>query len=128
MDRDRVAEWVSAYVEVWRAPGVERLGEVFTEDVSYLPSPWAPPVQGLDALALFWDSARDDGEEFEETSEVVAVDGETAVVRVSVEYLRPRPERWRNLWVLRFAADGRCAAFEEWPFAPRQPDGHQREA
>jgi len=31
---------------------------------------------------------------------------------------------WRDLWVLRFAADGRCSSFEEWPFAPGQPDGH----
>jgi hypothetical protein len=32
--------------------------------------------------------------------------------------------RWRDLWVLRFDADGRCTAFEEWPFVPDQPDGH----
>jgi hypothetical protein len=34
-------------------------------------------------------------------------------------------ERWRDLWVIRFDDDGRCVAFEEWPFAPRQRDGHE---
>ena len=41
--------------------------------------------------------------------------------RVEVVYAH---ERWRDLWVLRFDDDGRCRAFEEWPFAPDQPDGH----
>jgi hypothetical protein len=53
----------------------------------------------------------------------VAVDADTAVVRVEVDYERGRP--WRDLWVLRFAVDGRCRHFEEWPFAHDQPDGHQ---
>ncbi|MFC8799271.1 hypothetical protein ACFT2C_16170 [Promicromonospora sp. NPDC057138] len=56
-------------------------------------------------------------------AEVVAVDGPTAVVRVSVEY-GGSGSRWRGLWVLTFDEDGRCAAFEEWPFAPGQSDGH----
>jgi hypothetical protein len=57
------------------------------------------------------------------TSEVVAVEGEVAVVRAEVAYAATG-DRWRDLWILRFAPDGRCAAFEEWPFAPDQPDGH----
>jgi hypothetical protein len=57
-------------------------------------------------------------------SDVVAVDGYTAVVRVAVDYGEPVVSRWRDLWVLRFDADGRCTAFEEWPFVPDQPDGH----
>jgi hypothetical protein len=72
-----------------------------------------------------WEAERDGPEEaFTMTSEVVAVDGDTAVVRVAVDYGQPEPRRWRDLWVARFDADGRCTAFEEWPFAPTQPDGH----
>lgn len=54
------------------------------------------------------------------TSEVVAVDGDrdTALVRVEVHYGEPKPAEWRDLWVIEFAGDGRCRAFEEWPFAP----------
>jgi hypothetical protein len=29
----------------------------------------------------------------------------------------PRCRRGANIWILRFAADGRCAAFEEWVLA-----------
>src|SRR5207247_503163 len=54
-------------------------------------------------------------------SEIVAVDGGTAVVRVEVRYGNPVHQEYRDLWVIRFAADGRCAVFEEWPFWPGQP-------
>jgi hypothetical protein len=44
-------------------------------------------------------------------------------VRVEVDYAASG-DRWRDLWVVEFADDGRCRVFEEWPFAPEQRDGH----
>lgn len=125
MDRKAVEQWVSDYERAWRTPGTDSLAAVFTPDALYLASPWAPPMEGLGAIASFWDAERDGpDEEFTMASEIVAVDGQTAVVRVSVEYGAPGAAPWRDLWVLRFAEDGRCSWFEEWPFAPGQPDGH----
>ena len=84
-----------------------------------------PVVEGLAAIGVLWEEGRDGADEaFTMASRVVAVDGATAVVRVAVDYAEPDPRRWRDLWVLRFDDDGRCAAFEEWPFAPGQDDGH----
>jgi hypothetical protein len=105
MHRAAVEDWVRRYEELWRTPGTDRLGELFAPGAAYLTSPWADPVADL---AM--------------TSEVVAVDGATAVVRVAVDYATGT--RWRDLWVLTFDDDGRCRAFEEWPVAPKQPDGH----
>jgi hypothetical protein len=69
-----------------------------------------------------WEAERDGpGEVFRMTSEVIAVDGDTAVVRVEVGYGNPVRQEYRDLWVLRFADDGRCAWFEEWPFWPGHP-------
>jgi hypothetical protein len=50
---------------------------------------------------------------------VIAVDGEAAVARVEVAY--GNGSEYRDLWVIRFAPDGRCREFEEWPFWPGQP-------
>ncbi|KAB2350170.1 nuclear transport factor 2 family protein [Actinomadura rudentiformis] len=123
MDRDAVERWVAGYERAWRTPGAEPLAELFSPDVSYLPSPWADPIVGLSRLGPWWDAERDGPDEpFTMTSEVVAVDGDTAVVRIEVAY--QHDAHWRDLWILRFDADGRCARFEEWPFAPDQPDGH----
>ncbi len=126
MDRATVEQWVADYERQWRTPGVGQLAELFHPDASYRPSPWAEPIEGLDDIAEFWDVERDSAEEdFTMSSDVVAVDGRTAVVRVSVSYGDPDRSRWRDLWVLRFAEDNRCESFEEWPFAPGQPDGHE---
>ena len=125
MDRSRVESWVGRYERLWRTPDTHELADLFLPDATYLPSPWAQPVQGLAEIARFWDHERDGAdEEFTLVSEVVAVDGETAVVRVGVEYGRAGTEHWRDLWVLRLTPDGRCSSFEEWPFAPDQHDGH----
>ncbi|MGH9243890.1 MAG: nuclear transport factor 2 family protein [Acidimicrobiales bacterium] len=127
MDKGAVAAWVEGYERAWRTPGSDALRELFTPDASYLPSPWATAVTGLDELGSFWESAREGPDErFTLTSDVVAVDGNTAVVRTAVDYLSSETGRWRNLWVIEFGPDGRCTRFEEWPFAPGQPDGHER--
>jgi hypothetical protein len=125
VDRAGVERWVADYERVWRSPGTGALGDLFAPDARYLPSPWAAPVDGLAAIAAFWEGAREGPDEvFTMTSELVAVDGATAVVRVAVDYRDPGSSRWRDLWVLRFDETGRCVSFEEWPFAPGQPDGH----
>jgi ketosteroid isomerase-like protein len=125
MDRIAVETWVAGYERLWRTPGTDRLNELFVPDASYLPSPWAQQIEGLDAIARFWEAERKGpDEEFTMTSDVVTVDGRIAVVRVLVRYGVGESKAWRDLWVLGFAEDARCSSFEEWPFAPDQPDGH----
>ena len=123
MDQQAIEDWVAAYEALWRAPGTEMLAEIFAPEVVYLTSPWGRPVHGLQAVAELWEAERDGHDaQFTMESRVLAVDGATAVVRAEVEYAAGG--RWRDLWVLTFDAQGRCASFEEWPFAPAQPDGH----
>jgi ketosteroid isomerase-like protein len=124
MDRTAAARWVADYERLWRTAGTELLTEIFAPDASYLPSPWAQPLEGVEMIAEFWEAERRGAdEEFTMSSEVVAVEGSTAIVRVHISYAASgRP--WRDLWVLRLDPDGRCSSFEEWPFAPDQPDGH----
>ncbi|MGH9278837.1 MAG: nuclear transport factor 2 family protein [Acidimicrobiales bacterium] len=125
LDRESVTGWVTAYESAWRTVGTGKLSELFAPDVVYVPSPWARPLRGLGALSAFWQAERNGPDEaFALRSDVVAVDGRVAVVRVSVDYADPSSGRWRDLWVLRFDTDGRCTEFEEWPFAPGQSDGH----
>ena len=112
MDRTEVAQWVAGYERLWRTTGTELLAGLFTPDASYLPSPWAQPLKSLEAIAAFWEAERDGAnEEFTMSSEVVAVEGRTAVVRVLVKYGESGIRPWRDLWVLRLAADGRCSSF-----------------
>jgi ketosteroid isomerase-like protein len=122
MDRKQVTGWVAAYEHAWRTPGTEVLATIFTADASYLQGPYQKPLIGLPAIAGMWEDERDGpGEVFQMTNEVVAVEGDTAVARVEVRYGDPVDQEYRDLWIMRFAEDGRCISFEEWPFWPAQP-------
>jgi ketosteroid isomerase-like protein len=129
MERAAVQRWVEGYERAWRTAGTDDLARLFAPDATYLVSPWARPVEGLAAIRELWESQRDGADEaFTMASDIVAVEADMAVVRVAVAYGAPDGRRWRDLWVLRFDNDGRCAAFEEWPFAPGQDDGHGQPA
>jgi hypothetical protein len=76
-------------------------------------------VVGLPQIARMWEAERDGPDEvFRMSSEVVAVDGDTAVARAQVWYGEPVTDEWRDLWIMRFESDGRCRYFEEWPIPP----------
>jgi hypothetical protein len=121
--RDQVASWVTAYERAWRAAGTSGLGELFAPDAVYRQGPYNEPALGLPAIGRMWEAKRDGpGEVFRMTSDIVAVEGSTAVIQVEVRYGEPTREEFRDLWVMRFTGEGLCASFEEWPFAPEAPD------
>src|SRR3954453_21362100 len=113
MDATRVSAWVESYERAWRSPGTESLAELFEAEAGYRMSPYAETVRGLEAIGRLWERERQGpGEEFEIDHEVLAVQGDVGVVRLGVAYASGA--EYRDLWVLRFGADGRCAEFEEW--------------
>jgi ketosteroid isomerase-like protein len=118
-DRATVGRWLAGYEAAWRTPGTEGLADLFTGDATYLQSPYQQPVTGLPAIERMWEEEREGPDEvFALVTDILAVDGPTAVVRAEVSYGDPPHQEYRDLWVIRFAADGRCAWFEEWPFWP----------
>jgi ketosteroid isomerase-like protein len=121
-DRAAVTAWVAAYERAWRMQGTDMLAGLFTDDATYSMDPYGETARGLADIAELWERERVSADEsFTMTYDVVAVEDDTAVVRVAVEY-HERPRQYRDLWVIRFAGDGRSAAFEEWPFSPGQFD------
>jgi ketosteroid isomerase-like protein len=120
-DAPHVVAWVEGYERAWRTAGTAGLAALFTPDATYAMTPFDEPRRGLAAIEVLWDEERTGPDEpFTLRSEVVAVSGDRAVVRLEVRYGRPSDQLFRDLWVLRFAADGRCAEFEEWPFWPER--------
>jgi len=112
--------WVAGYERAWRAGDLDGVEVLFTEDARYRASPYEASLVGHEAIKGYW--LEDDDEVFTVTASPVAVEGRDAVVRLEVRYGDPVRQEYRDLWVLRFGPDGRCAAFEEWPFWP----GHGR--
>lgn len=124
MDRAGLLVWVSMYERAWRAPGTDLLDQLFAREASYRTAPFEQPYRGLSAIAAMWEAGRDGPDEvFTMSSEIVAVEDDTGVVRVEVQYGDPVQQTYLDLWVVRFAQGGRCLAFEEWPFWPRGARG-----
>ena len=119
---ERFGAWIAAYERAWRTAGTAPLRELFTDGASYRAGPFDEPLVGLDAIGGFWEAERDGPDEaFSLESEIVAIDGDTAVARAEVAYAGPPQRTYRDLWVITLEPDGRCSAFEEWPFSPERP-------
>ena len=119
VDRDTTDAWMAGYERAWRTAGTESLGDLFAADATYRMSPYEEPAQGLAAIERLWEEEREGPDEpFVVSHEVVAIDGEMVVVRVDVTYDRDHQPEYRDLWILRFAPDGRCREFEEWAYWP----------
>jgi hypothetical protein len=120
--RAHVAEWLREYERAWRSPGTDGLARLFSAQASYRLGPFEPLIEGLDAIAAMWEREREGpDEQFAMESEIVAVEGETAVARLEVHYAGPPAIEYRDLWILKFDQSGRCRSFEEWPFWPERP-------
>ena len=126
MDRDTVMRWVDGYERAWRSGDLDAVGQLFTEDARYRSSPYEEPEVGHAAIRAFW--LDDEGETFSVSAEPVAVEGRDAVVRLEVRYGDPVSQEYRDLWVLRFAADGRVEDFEEWAYWPGKPHSASEES
>jgi ketosteroid isomerase-like protein len=118
MDRDGVMRWVTGYEQAWRDGDLAGVDRLFTNDARYRTSPYAEPLVGHDAIKDFWLDDEDDV--FTADAWVVAVEGRTAVVRVDVQYGDPVEQEYRDIWLLRFADDGRVEDFEEWAYWPER--------
>jgi ketosteroid isomerase-like protein len=117
-----VSRWLAGYEAAWLAPGTEGLAGLFTDDATYLQSPYEQPLTGVDAIKRMWEDEREGPDEvFALGTEILAVDGPTVVVRVEVCYGDPPRQEYRDLWVIQLARDGRCTRFEEWPYWPGHP-------
>lgn len=122
VDRPAVERWIAGYEAAWRSPGTDMLAGLFTADATYLHSPYAEPVVGLERIGEMWEEDRRGPDEvFTMSTEIVALDGDVAVVRALVRYGEPVRQEYTDLWIVRFEATGRCARFEEWPYWPKRP-------
>lgn len=122
MDRRAFADWIERYEDAWREPGTLALAGLFTTDATYRARPYEPVAEGLAEIEAMWERERKGPDEvFAMRWELVAVEDDTGVVRLEVDYGEPLTQSYRDLWIVRLREDGRCCSFEEWPFRPSEP-------
>lgn len=118
MDRATVQRWLDAYVHAWQTYDPAEVGALFTEDAVYHYDPFGEPVRGCEAIVASWLENRDAAGTYQAHYQPLAVDGDVAITNGRSRYFEadgttPKDE-YDNIFLLRFAADGRCSEFREW--------------
>ena len=119
MNRSDLQGWLDRYVEAWRANEREPIEALFTEDAVYRWRPYGGDergARGREAIVESWLEEPDDPSGWEARYEAFAVDGDRAVATGVSRYAATddEPERtYHNVFLMRFAPDGRCSDFTE---------------
>lgn len=120
MDRTDVERWIEGYRRAWASDATDEIAALFTEDATYSPFPWPPDRawRGRDAIVEGWQGHGDSKLGWRFEHEILAVDGDVAVIKGRTFYDRtgdtPYEDAYANIWVVRLTDDGRASSFEEW--------------
>lgn len=111
--RETLTDWIEAYRRAWESNDPADITALFSETAEYRTEPFAEPWRGHDGIVAGWLEAADEpGETTFQWSPLVATT-ELAIVQGTTVY-GSRELTYSNLWVIRFAPDGRASRFTEW--------------
>ena len=122
MDRASVEQWMQGYLKAWASDEAEDIAALFAEDARYRPRPYQPAWEGREAIVSEWIARGDKDEEWAFAYEIAAVDGAVAVILGDTDYPDPDAQRYSNVWVIRFDADGRAVDFVEYWMRKPKPE------
>lgn len=113
---------MQGYLRAWKSDAPDDIAALFTEDAAYSPYPWPrdrEPWTGRDGIVEQWIGRGDSKIRWRFEHEIVAVDGDTAVIKGWTDYDREPgqaawDEQYANIWIIRFAPDGRAREFAEY--------------
>jgi len=114
MDEAGLRTWMEGYLRAWRSNDPAEIGALFSDDALYYTTPYREPWRGREGIVAGWLDRKDTEGTWEFSWEPVVVTGEgLGIVQGQTTYL-DQDQRYSNLWVMRFAPDGRCTEFTEW--------------
>lgn len=116
-DRAAIESWLSAYRHAWETDDPDDVAALFTEDATYSPWPFSKSWEGRDTIVAKWIERGDSKNPWRFDSEVLAVEGDTGVIKGLTTYLAHDDEAedaYSNIWVVKLAPDGRARSFAEW--------------
>ena len=117
MSRADFEHWLSDYRDAWSTDDPAQVGALFTDDATYSPSPFSKPWEGREAIVANWIERGDSRNQWQFDSELLAIEGDTGVLRGQTTYPghgEEKEEVYSNIWVIRLARDGRARSFAEW--------------
>lgn len=122
IDSDALQRWLIAYEHAWQTYDPDEIGALFTDDAEYRWHPWDEGdevARGRVGIVAAWLSSRDTPGTYRGEYRPLVVHDDVAIAVGTSSYYRDDTRtaldrEYHNLWVLRFADDGRCRSFTEW--------------
>jgi uncharacterized protein (TIGR02246 family) len=111
-DRASIEQWVIRYRTAWESNDPDDIRALFTPDAEYYTAPSEEPWRGHEEIVAKWLEYADQPGETSYESQVIAIDGDLGIVRLTVDYREGR--RYNNLWFIELEADGRARHYTEW--------------
>lgn len=113
-DDETLRRWMEGYLRAWASNDPDDIRALFTEDARYFPEPHLDPWEGHEAIVQGWLDHKDEPGDYTFGWEQLALAGDLAFVEGWTDYTDEKTGDYRNLWVIRFANDGRASEFTEW--------------
>lgn len=104
---------MDGYVLAWSSNDEEHIRALFTEDAVYDPQTADGEWEGIEAIVARWQEIDDQEDNWDFEWLPLVESDDLAVITGKTVYQEP-PMSYRNLFVIRFAEDGRCYDFTEW--------------
>jgi hypothetical protein len=107
-----IAAWISAYRVAWETNEPGDILALFTETAEYRPDPYGEVWTGHDGIVASWLSRREEPGDTEFSWSPLVEGPDIAVAQCVTAYRTG--EVYDNLFVVRFAGDGRATEFTDW--------------
>lgn len=104
---------MDGYVLAWSSNEQAHIRALFTEDAIYDPQTAEGEWDGIDEIVARWQEIDDDEDNWVFQWRPLIDTDDVAIVTGTTRYIDP-PTSYRNLFVIRFAGNGRCYDFTEW--------------
>ena len=117
MDATAAREWLDAYGRAWEERDPHLVEPLFTADATYAENPFDEPFRGTAAIRHYWSDVPRSQEDVRFGHDVVAVQDGLVVARWWASFTRigsGEQVELDGIFMLRFAADGRCRELREW--------------
>jgi hypothetical protein len=110
---DTLSTWIDKYRRAWESNEPDDIRALFTEDAEYRTEPYGEPWRGHGEIVEGWIEARDEPGEADFEWKPIVSTPDLGIAEGVTDYA-DRGAVYSNLWVVRFAPDGRATEFTEW--------------
>ena len=110
---ERLDDWMDAYVEAWTSNDPYDIAALFSADAVYDPQTADGERHGRAEIIAWWQGIGDDPDNWDFEWKPLTETEDMAVITGTTRYFEP-PASYRNLFVIKFDAEGLCTDFTEW--------------